>query len=103
MRCGKTKHEDNWEINDSPEEFSKRCKGIKTVEHERNIYKLINFDKQNNQNNVDKEFKNLVGENGWKNEEEFNKLKVEFNSMLKYYYKFLESKQKSVNEEVLIE
>ena len=101
-RCGKTKHEDNWEINDSPEEFSKRCKGIKTVEYERNIYKLINFDKQNNQNNVDKEFKELL-ENGWKNDEKFNKLKDEFNSMLKYYYKFLTDIKKSVNEEVIIE
>ena len=82
-------------MNTNEETLRKRCKSKKKIEYERNIYEL-------NEDNLDEEFKELL-ENGWKNDEEFNKLKAEFNSMLKYYYEFLKEKQKSVNEEVIFE
>jgi hypothetical protein len=102
-RCGTSKDEkEGYSMNETAEDLRERCKSEKTIgDYGRSIYKLINFDKQNNQNNVDKEFKELL-KIEWKNDE-FNKLKDEFNSMLKYYYAYLEKKQQRVNEEVLLE
>ena len=100
-RCGTSKDEkDKYPMNTNDETLRERCKSKKTIgDYGRSIYELINFD---NQDNVDREFKKLL-EIGWNNDEEFNKLKDEFNSMLIYYYAYLTKKQKSVNEEVLIE
>ena len=96
MRCGKSVDEqEKYPMNTNEETLRKRFKSKKKIEYERNIYEL-------NEDNLDEEFKELL-ENGWKNDEEFNKLKAEFNSMLKYYYEFLKEKQKSVNEEVIFE
>ena len=99
-RCGTSKDEkEGYSMNGNAEELSKRCKSKKTVEYGRSIYELINFD---NQDNVDREFKKLL-EIGWKNDEEFNKLRVEFNLMLNKYYNFLDKKGKGITDKVLIE
>jgi hypothetical protein len=102
-RCGTSKDEKNeYPMNTNDETLRKRCKSEKTIgDHGRSIYQLINFDKKDNKDNVDKKFKKLL-EIGWENDE-FNNLKDEFNSMLQYYYKFINKNKKRVNEEVMIE
>jgi len=65
------------DINQNKNERLKKCKSSKTQLHTGNWkYELLNSDP---------EFKELL-EDSWKSDEEFNKLRNEFNKMLDNYY-----------------